>query len=269
MLVDCHAHLADPSFDVDRDAVRRRALAGGVAVVLVVGEDRSDDERVHSIVAEPCAGGATLLPCFGLHPDRYAEERPAPTTEEIASVEALARAHRDEIAAIGEVGLDRFLVESEQRRAAQEGLLERMVALALELDLPLNVHSRSAGERTLDLLRRTGARRVLMHAFDGRAALAVRAADEGFVFSIPPSVVRSEQKQKLVRRLPLEALALESDSPVLGPTREGRNEPSNVAIAAEFVASTHGVPVDRVAEVTTSNARRLFVRLDRVLAART
>jgi TatD DNase family protein len=136
-----------------------------------------------------------------------------------------------------------------------------MAALSRELDLALNVHSRSAGHYTVDLLLAAGAERVLMHAFDGKASHAVRAAEAGYLFSVPPSVVRSEQKQKLVRRLPLECLALESDSPVLGPDRERRNEPANLTFARDFIAGVYGVSPDRVEEATSVNARRLFPRV--------
>ena len=96
------------------------------------------------------------------------------------------------------------------------------------------------------------------YAFDGKAAHAVRAAEAGYLFSVPPSVVRSQQKQKLVRRLPLESLALESDSPVLGPDPNVRNEPANLVIARDFIAQVHGVSTERVVEVTTANARKVF-----------
>jgi Tat protein secretion system quality control protein TatD with DNase activity len=134
------------------------------------------------------------------------------------------RKHRNNIAAIGEVGLDYWWVKDPERRRVQRSLLEETAVLSTELDLPLNVHSRSAGHYTVDLLLAAGARWVLMHAFDGKASHAVRAAEAGYLFSVPPSVVRSDQKQKLVRRLPLESLALESDSPVLGEVREAHQE---------------------------------------------
>jgi len=268
MLVDCHAHLHLADFDADRDEVRRRARAAGVAAVLVVGEDAEDDRRVGEVAATPCAGGAALLPCFGFHPDRFAEERPLPTRADLDAATALIRASAGRLAAIGEVGLDYHYAKTEERRRAQAAALEELAALARELDLPLNVHSRSAGHYTLDLLRAAGARRVLMHAFDGKASHAARALSDGFLFSIPPSVVRSEQKQKLIRALPLEALALESDSPVLGPDRGARNEPANLTHALELIARAHGASTERVAEVTTANARRLFPRLDDALGAR-
>ena len=71
------------------------------------------------------------------------------------------------------------------------------MTLSNELDLPLNVHSRSWGRHTIAFLRERGARRVLMHAFDGRAVAALEGVQTGYFFSIPPSVVRSAQKQKL------------------------------------------------------------------------
>jgi TatD DNase family protein len=257
-MIDCHAHLAAEDFDADRDAVRRRAVAAGVSAVLVVGEDAEDNARVLRVIAGAPPEGASLLPCLGLHPDRFADDRPLPTRAELDQAIAQIRAHAREIAAIGEVGLDYWYVKDPERRRAQGALLEEMAALSVALGLPLNVHSRSAGHYTVDLLLACGAERVLMHAFDGKAAHAARAAEAGYLFSVPPSVVRSDQKQKLVRRLPLESLCLESDSPVLGPNREARNEPANLAFARDFIAQAHGVSAEQVDAVTSANARLLF-----------
>ena len=259
-MIDCHAHLADSSFDPDRAAVAARAREAGVERVLVVAEDLADARRVLAV----CDDHAELLrACVGIHPDRFAEEREPPDAAELDGLAELARAHRERVVAIGEVGLDRWLVKTDERRALQAACLERMAALAAELGVPLNVHSRSAGHHTIDLLAACGARRVLMHAFDGKAGHAQRAFEEhGFLFSIPPSIVRSRQKEKLVAALPLDALCLESDSPVLGPDREARNEPANLTHAVSAIARIKQVDEDRVREATTANARALFDRLD-------
>jgi len=95
---------------------------------------------------------------------------------------------------------------------------------------------------------------VLMHAFDGRAVAARAGLDAGFYFSVPPSIVRSRQKQKLVRALPLDRLLLETDSPVLGATPTERNEPACVRTSLSAVAEAHGVAEEHVAEETTKNA---------------
>jgi TatD DNase family protein len=264
-MIDCHAHLACASFDHDRAEVRKRAARLGVRAVLVVGEDLDDNLRVQTLTGETAEEGCALLPCFGFHPDRFGDTRPAPLRAEIDSALDLIRRNASLLAAIGEVGLDHWYVKDPERRTAQAALLEEMAALSVEIGLALNVHSRSAGRYAIDLLLAARARRVLMHAFDGKASHAVRAADAGYIFSIPPSVVRSEQKQKLVRRLPLESLALESDSPVLGPEPGVRNEPANVVLARDFIAQAHGVSRERVEEETTRNALRLFPKLDVLL----
>jgi TatD DNase family protein len=161
---------------------------------------------------------------------------------------------------IGEVGVDHWVVKDEAERDVQRKIFSRFVALSNELDLPLNVHSRSAGRAAIQLLRERGARRVLLHAFDGKASSAQEGVAAGYFFSIPPSVVRSPQKQKLVRALPLDRLLLETDSPVLGPDPAGRNEPRNTAVACRAIAQLKDVPPEEVARVTTANARALFPR---------
>ncbi len=257
-MYDCHAHLALPDFDRDRTEVLRRARRAGVEKILVVAEDHADSLRV----LEVCGRHPDmLLPCVGLHPDRFAEDEPAPPSrEEIEAVCDLARQHRARLAAVGEVGLDYWRVKSKERRELQRGCLRRMAALAAELDLPLNVHARSAGRHAIGLLADCGARRVLMHAFDGKAGYAVEAARLfGWLFSIPPSVVRSRQKQKLARALPLEHLALESDSPVLGPDPSMRNEPANLAVTVRCLADlkqTHPAELLGIIDRNTRNILR-------------
>jgi len=99
---------------------------------------------------------------------------------------------------------------------------------------------------------------VLLHAFDARPATAELGLAAGFYFSIPPSVVRSRQKEKLVARLPVSHLLLESDSPVLGVNPDVRNEPAAITVAASAIAAAKGVPEAEVATATTANARALF-----------
>jgi TatD DNase family protein len=257
-VIDCHTHLSDPCFDADREAVLSRAMEVGVGAVLVVGQDLEENRRV----VEVCDRHDLLFPCAGLHPDRFADrfdDRVPPSDDDIEAVCAFARAHMSTLTAIGEVGLDFWCAQSAERRDAQRACLRRMAMLAAELDLPLNVHSRSAGRYTLEVLAECAVPRVLMHAFDGRAGHALRAFEaHGWLFSIPPSVVRSRQKQKLVRALPLEALALETDSPVLGPDREARNEPANIVYALRQIAEIKRRSEEEVRAVTTANARQLF-----------
>ena len=245
--IDTHSHLCDAAFEADLPAVLERADRSGVRAVVAVGEDLSDARRNLALARRH----PLIKPAMGLYP----------AILDLAQADALiefSRRHRQHIVAIGEVGLDFWLARSESEREIQEEIFTRFIGLALELDLPLNVHSRSAGRHAIELLIEQGARRVQLHAFDGKAGSARPALKAGYFFSIPPSVVRSRQKQKLVRQLPLSHLLLETDSPVLGPDAEQRNEPANIVWAAEAVAQIKQIPMAQVAAAAWRNSRRLY-----------
>ncbi len=246
-LTDTHTHIGDADFDLDREAVLARAAAAGVAAIITVGEDLADARKNLDLArAFPM-----LKPAAGLYPARL--DRAA-----AASLADFIRAHRTAFVAIGEVGLDFWAVKEAGQRAVQKEIFAAFIDLALELDLPLNVHSRSAGRHAVDLLLSRGARRVQMHAFDGKITAARPALEAGYYFSIPPSIVRSRQKQKLVRHLPLESLLVETDSPVLGPDPTVRNEPANLVTAVEAIAAIKELPTEAIATAVAANTRALY-----------
>jgi TatD DNase family protein len=255
-MIDCHAHLTAHQFENDLKEIILRAKQAGVQTIAVVGENFQDSKKVLTI----CSQHAQFLrPCIGFHPDNFSENRVEFSDKEIEQIFELIEIHRSDIIGIGEVGLDYWSVKTEEQRSRQRAFLSKITDLANELALPLNVHSRSAGHYALDLLASCNAGKVLMHAFDGKARFAREAADAyGWLFSIPPSVVRSSQKQKLVRALPLSALALESDSPALGPEPQIRNEPANLIHAVRLIAEIKGESEKTVREVTSQNAQKLF-----------
>ena len=115
-----------------------------------------------------------------------------------------------------------------------------------------------AGRYAIALLLEHQARRVQLHAFDGKAAIALPAVEAGYFFSIPPSIVRSRQKQKLVKQLPLSCLLVETDSPVLGADREARNEPANVVLAIDAIAEVKNLPREQIITAVSENTRRLY-----------
>jgi TatD DNase family protein len=253
MIIDTHAHLCDSAFDTDRCEVVARTRAAGITGVVCVGEGLEDARKNLALAEED----PLLLPAAGLYPDRF----------DLGEAEALGELIRSEcsrLVAVGEVGLDHWIItkvperEQAQLEELQRELFLRFVDLAIELDLPVNVHSRSTGRQTITLLLERGARRVQMHAFDGKASTAQPAVEAGYYFSIPPSIVRSRQKQKLVGHLPLSCLLLESDSPVLGPEGGVRNEPANTVTALRAIAEIKRLPEQKVAEAVAQNTARLY-----------
>jgi len=111
------------------------------------------------------------------------------------------------------------------------------------------------------LLLETGETRVQMHAFDGKASAALPAVEAGFFFSIPPSVVRSKQKQKLLKHLPLSCLLVETDSPVLGPEPKQRNEPANVLISIKAISELKDIAEAAVIKAVWENTQRLYGKI--------
>jgi len=245
--VDTHTHLCDPLFDKDREEVIKRARVVGVSAIVVVSETLSDVHRN----LELAANYPLLWPAGGLYPTHL-------NLSEAKKISALMRKERHKFFAIGEVGLDYWIVKQESEREVQHEIFKDFIDLSVELDLPLNIHSRSAGRQAIEILLEHRARKVQLHAFDGKAASALPAVEEGFFFSIPPSVIRSPQKQKLVRRLPLSSLLVETDSPVLGPTNKARNEPSNVMISVNAISELKNISKEEVLETVFENTYRLY-----------
>jgi len=248
ILIDTHAHLCAAEFSEDLPRVLERARAAGVGRIVAVGETLGDARRNLELAKEH---PSLVAPACGLFPTRL-------DLEEAMRLAELIRDHRDQVIAIGEVGLDYWRIQEPDERALQRRIFGAFVELAIELDLPLNVHSRSAGHHAIEFLMAAGARRVQLHAFDGKASRARAGVEAGYFFSVPPSVVRSPQKQKLIRQLPLSCLLLETDSPVLGADPGERNEPANLGVPLQAIARLKSESEATITEAVYENSVRLY-----------
>ena len=243
MLVDVHCHLTDECIRANLAEVINDAKKSGVAIVVTSGLGYED--CLKALEVSDCK---MIFPSLGIMPYEL---------EGYGAVLDLIEKNAKKIVAIGEVGLD-FHISVKSDRELQRRVFKEFIGLSLSLDLPLIVHSRSAGKYALEMLVECGAKDVIMHAFDGSASHSIIGVKNGYFFSIPPSVVRSVQKQKLVSKVPLDNILLESDAPALSPVPGSVNLPSNVRISAEMVSRIKGVPLEKVEEVTTENAMRIL-----------
>lgn len=246
-MIDTHTHLCDPVFSSDRALVLAKAREAGVSHVISVSETLADVE-LNLKLAEV---HADLCPAAGLYPANL-------DLDEAQRTISLIEADPGRFIAIGEVGLDHWVVKEEAERALQREIFLSFIDLSLETELPLNIHSRSAGKVVVDLLLKKGAKRVQLHAFDGKASSALPAVEAGYFFSVPTSLLRSRQKQKLVKRLPLSVMLLETDSPVLGVDPDTRNEPANLPLVVDAIAEIKGEDPAAVREIVTANTYRLY-----------
>ena len=230
-----------------------RARIAGVDAIIAVGENHSDARKNLELAKRY----PMLKPAAGLYPTHLDLDR-------AGEMEDFIRKNHSVLAAIGEVGLDYWVVKEAPDKALQKEIFKRFIELAKALNLPLNVHSRSAGRHAVALLLENNAARVQMHSFDGKAGAALPAVEAGYFFSIPPSVVRSRQKQKLIKQLPLSCLLIETDSPVLGPSPEERNEPANIRHCVKAIAALKGISEEAVIAAVSENTERLYGKFESV-----
>ncbi|MFW9975632.1 MAG: TatD family hydrolase, partial [Candidatus Thorarchaeota archaeon] len=170
--------------------------------------------------------------------------------------------HLDDLVAVGEAGLDHYQTRDHKNREHQKAAFEELIALAMDARIPIQVHSRSAGRAALEILENKNVSLVHMHAFDGKSSLArVASNDLGYYFSIPTSVVRSPQKQKLVKAVNIERLLIETDSPVLAPERGMRNTPLNLPLVIREVAQILKMDEDELQSTILENTLRLYTRI--------
>jgi TatD DNase family protein len=249
-VIDTHCHIDMPDFDADRAEVIARAVAGGVEAMVAVSSNKASILKVLALAESHEAVYAAL----GLHPHDSKDFNDA-LFDELA---ALARGPK--VVAIGETGLDYHYDHSP--RGVQRAVFEKMAELARMTGLPLIVHSRQAAEDTLEVLKKCGVTRGVLHCFSGDEAMAREVVSLGLYISIagPVTYKKSDALREAVKKIPDERLLLETDAPYLSPVpmRGRRNEPAFIFNTARVVAEARGVSPEDIRRITTVNARKLF-----------
>ncbi len=254
MLVDSHCHLDllnqkddTPEISVLLAAARER----GVGRFLCVCVNLPDFPRMQGLVlAEP-----DVYASVGVHP-----LQPAGASCDPDLLREFAAHER--IVAIGETGLDYHYEGCS--RAEQLERYTSQLRLATELRLPVIVHTREAREDTLACLAEHSDPAVggVLHCFTEDLDMAERALEIGFYISFSGILTfrNAADLRETARRLPLDRVLVETDSPYLAPVphRGKTNEPQYVCEVAACLAQLHGLDVDEIARVTTDNCRRLF-----------
>lgn len=252
MLIDSHSHLEMPEFKKDLEEVIQRARTSGLAYIFTVGTEKKDWNRALEIAHSYPSVYAIL----GVHPHnaREIDEETYPTLRKLCA--------DDKVRAYGEIGLDFY--RNLSPRDVQLKRFREQIQFAKELGLPIVVHDREAHQETLEILKSEKAEEYggIIHCFSGNYEMAKECIEMGFFISIPGSVTYKNTGafQEVVEQIPLDSLLVETDAPFLAPVpfRGKRNEPSYVRYTAQKVAEIKKVPFEKVAEVTTENALRVY-----------
>ncbi len=160
---------------------------------------------------------------------------------------------------IGEVGLDYYWVKTEKERKIQQEVFKTLIETANSLNLNLIIHCRKAEEKTLELLEMLAEVPVLLHSFEGNLEACNKAKDLGYKVTVPTNVTIRKNRKKVVQRMGLENILLETDSPYCSPSPEIKiNSPKTVPIAAQTVTKVLGATLEDVANVTTNNFTKFY-----------
>jgi len=253
MLIDSHCHL--DTFGDELDAVLARAADAGVGEVVTISTRLS---QVPELIAMTRRPGVWCT--VGVHPHNAGEGLVA----DAADIAALATDPR--VIGIGESGLDYHYDLSP--RDAQQASFRQHIRAARLTGLPLAIHARSADDDIARILQEEwdagGPHALLLHCFSsGRGLLDVALGLGSYVsFSGMLTFPKSTELRDMARDVPAERLLVETDAPYLAPVphRGKRNEPAWVARTASVLAEVRGMPPEAMAELTTTNFRRLFAR---------
>jgi TatD DNase family protein len=256
-MIDSHCHLADEVFVPDLADVVARARNAGVTEALCVLSADEPDEVARAATVR--AAWSAVRFSAAIHPHRSGSY----AGRVAEAVDATRRAIESTGAsAIGEIGLDYHYDFAP--RDVQQAVFAAHIALAVELDRPVVIHTRNALDDTLATLRDAGAGRVrgVMHCFSGTRDEARRMLDIGFFVSLAGILTfpKAGDLRDAARFLPADRVLIETDAPFLAPVpqRGKRNEPAWVARTLAELAAARGEPADAVDAQVTRNFREFL-----------
>jgi TatD DNase family protein len=251
MLVDSHCHINFPGLADKLDELLASMAQNGVSHALCVSVNLADFPQVRALAERH----ANIFASVGVHPDY--EDADEPTVERL-----VALADHPKVIAIGETGLDYFRLQGDLEW--QRARFRNHIRTARACRKPLIIHTREAAADTLRIMGEEGAAEVagVMHCFTESWEVAEQAIDMGFYISFSGIVTfkTAHALKDVAKRVPLERMLVETDSPYLAPVphRGKTNQPAFVKHVAEEIANLRGIALEEVADATTRNFFRLF-----------
>ncbi len=255
ILVDSHAHLDMEEFDTDREEVIERARQEGVAAILCPAD--LTNQKSMQTVFDLIQKNENIIGSSGVHPHQAKLFVP----DHVQTIEELVK--EGKIKAVGEIGLDFYYTHSSPPQ--QESAFRQQLAAAQNAGLPVIVHSRNSNMRTAQAVEEEHfTEGGVLHCFTEDWTLAKRMLDQNFYISFSGILTfpKADQLREAAKKIPLDRILVETDSPYLVPSpfrgRIKRNEPAFVKETAKVLAELKKMTLDELAEITTRNFETLF-----------
>lgn len=249
-LLDTHSHIDNPRFDHDRLEVIERAKAMGVSRQIVPAIQSKWWPRLKAC----CDTDHSLFPAYGLHPLYISQHQTGDLIKLATWLES------EQAIAVGECGLDFYNGKLDQEK--QYSYFEGQLDLAKKFKLPVIIHARHSVEDVIHILKEKQGLRGVLHSYSGSYEQAIKLINLGFMlgFGGPVTSPHAKRLQRLIKRLPLDAIVLETDSPDQ-PTfkhKKERNEPAYLLDIANFISSLLKIESSKLITATSFNSARLF-----------
>lgn len=255
MLVDSHCHLNYEGLVEDQLGAVERARAAGIGTILNISTRQSEWDAVIATAVRHDGVWASV----GIHPHE------ADGHVDVDAALLIDAAQHPRVIGIGESGLDYYYDHSD--RDQQRRSFRAHIAAARETRLPLIVHTRDAEDDTAAIMAEEmgeGIFPAVIHCFTASADFAQKALDMGCYISLSGIVTfkNARKLQDIAKRVPMERLLVETDSPFLSPVphRGKPCEPAFTAVTARFIAALRDIECDALADATTANFFRLFAK---------
>lgn len=266
MYTDSHCHLSFPELKSNLADIRAHMANAQVSRALCICTTIEEFEQVHELATSYDNFWSTV----GVHPDN--EDIYEPNVQDL-----IDRGSLDRVVAIGETGLDYYQMSERKGGRSIEDMgwqrdrFRTHIRAARQLQLPLIIHTRSASEDTLRILKEegesgdTGSAGGVFHCFTETQAVAKAALDLGFYISFSGILTfkSAQDLRDVAAWVPLDRLLIETDSPYLAPVpyRGKTNNPSYVPYVAQLLADLRGMPVEDMADLTSQNFNQLFTKV--------
>jgi TatD DNase family protein len=246
-MIDVHCHLEHEKFRNEKELIK--SFRKELKAIITSSTHPRDFEYTLKLKKE---FEKFVFVCIGLHPE-YIEEF---SEETLDNFEEFVKINKNDIVSIGEIGLDYFWVKDERLREKQRWLFEKLIEFSKSIDKPITVHIRDAYEDAIKILESIDYQKVHLHMFGGIKFLDKLLANE-WKISVGPILLRSKTHKKIIKKLPLERIMLETDSPWM--KIDGKESlPTDVKIVAEKIAEIKNIPLEEVEKKTDENAISLF-----------
>ena len=256
-LFDTHSHYNDEKFDEDREQIIKNTYESGVTKFVCAGYNIESSKKAIQMSTKY----EFIYSICGISPNDIpqSEQKLWKDIDEITKI--VKENKTNKLVAIGEIGLDYYW--NKDNKELQKEAFVKQIDLANELELPIVMHSRDASIDTINIIREHPVKKAgIFHCCQFNQEMIKQALELGYYISFagPVTFKNSKNASEIVKMVPLDRILIETDSPYLSPepNRGKRNDSRNVIYIAQKIADFRGIPVDKIAEITYSNALKIF-----------